>query len=53
MPSGLVAAAQERWAAALTDLDGRNTLPYSKNRRAETPDLAAAAPVAPLRNQRA
>jgi hypothetical protein len=53
VPSGLVAATQERWAAALTNLGGRNTLPYSKDRRAGTPDLAAAAPVAPLRNQRA
>ena len=53
MPSRLVAAAQERWAAALTNLGGRNTLPYSKDRRAGAPDLAAAAPEAPLRNQRA
>ena len=53
MPSGLVAAAQERWSAVLTNLGGRNTLPYSKDRRAGTPGLAAAAPVAPLRNQRA
>jgi hypothetical protein len=53
VPSGLVAAAQERWAAAVTDLGGRNTLPYSRDRPAGTPDLAAAAPVAPLMNQRA
>ena len=53
MPSRLVAAAQERWAAALTDLGGRNTLLYYKDRRAGTLDLAAAAPEAPPRNQRA
>src|SRR5436305_8374823 len=42
----LVTAAQERWAAALTDLGGRNTLLYYKDRRAGTLDLAAAAPEA-------
>ena len=42
--AGLVSAAQERWTAALTDLDGRNTLLYFKDRRAGTLDLAAAAP---------
>jgi hypothetical protein len=53
VPSRLVAAAQERWAAALTDLGGRNTLLYYKDRRAGTLDLAPAAPEAPPRNQRA
>jgi hypothetical protein len=52
VPSGLVAVAQGRWAAALTNLGGRNTLSYFKDRRAGTPDLAAAAPEAPLRKQR-
>lgn len=42
----LVAAAQERWAAALTDLGGRNTLLYYKDRRAGTLDLASADPEA-------
>jgi very-short-patch-repair endonuclease len=42
----LVFAAQERWVAALTDLGGRNTLLYYKDRRAGTLDLAAAAPEA-------
>src|SRR5262252_7590371 len=42
----LVAAAQERWAAALTDLGGRNTLLYYKDRRAGTLDLTAADPEA-------
>ena len=42
MPSGPVAAAQERWAAALTGLGGRNTLLYAKERRAGTLDLATA-----------
>ena len=50
--AGLVAAAQERWAAALTDLGGRNTLLYYKDRRAGTLDLAAAAPEALDRLQR-
>ena len=40
----LVAAAQERWVSALTDLGGRNTLLYFKDRRAGTLDLAAADP---------
>jgi hypothetical protein len=53
VPSRLVAAAQERWAAALTELGGRNTLLYYKDRRAGTLGLAAAAPEAPPRNQRA
>jgi hypothetical protein len=44
--AGLVAAAQDRWAEALTDLGGRNTLLYYKDRRAGTLDLAAAAPEA-------
>ena len=30
--AGLVTAAQEGWAAALTDLGGRNTLLYYKDR---------------------
>src|SRR5262249_7678458 len=47
-----VAAAQERWAEALTDLGGRNTLLYYKDRRAGTLDLAAAAPEALDRLQR-
>src|SRR6266700_4165732 len=42
----LITAAQERWAAALTDLGGRNTLLYYKDRRAGTLDLAAADPAA-------
>jgi hypothetical protein len=40
----LIAAAQEQWIAALTDLGGRNTLLYYKDRRAGTLDLAAADP---------
>ncbi len=40
----LVAAAQARWIEALTDLGGRNTLLYYKDRRAGTLDLAAADP---------
>ncbi|HEY6275520.1 MAG TPA: AAA domain-containing protein [Streptosporangiaceae bacterium] len=40
----LVAAAQEQWVAALTDLGGRNTLLYYKDRRSGTLDLAAADP---------
>jgi very-short-patch-repair endonuclease len=44
--AGLIAAAQERWIAALTDLGGRNTLLYYKDRRAGTLDLAAAEPAA-------
>jgi len=42
----LIAAAQAGWIAALTDLGGRNTLLYYKDRRAATLDLAAADPVA-------
>ena len=42
----LIAAAQARWIAALTDLGGRNTLLYFKDRRAGTLDLAAADPAA-------
>jgi very-short-patch-repair endonuclease len=40
----LVTAAQERWVSALTDLGGRNTLLYYKDRRAGTLDLAEADP---------
>ncbi len=40
----LVAAAQQQWIAALTDLGGRNTLLYYKDRRAGTLDLAEADP---------
>ena len=46
--AALVAAAQEQWTAALTDLGGRNTLLYYKDRRAGTLDLAAADPQALL-----
>jgi len=42
----LIAAAQENWVAALTDLGGRNTLLYYKDRRASTLDLGAADPQA-------
>src|SRR6266566_320619 len=42
----LIEAAQVRWIAALTDLGGRNTLLYYKDRRASTLDLAAADPEA-------
>src|SRR6266566_6961384 len=38
----LIAAAQTRWIAALSDLGGRNTLLYYKDRRVGTLDLAAA-----------
>jgi very-short-patch-repair endonuclease len=38
----LVAAAQRQWVDALTDLGGRNTLLYYKDRRAGTLDLAPA-----------
>src|SRR6266571_3892191 len=44
--AGLIEAAQVRWIAALTDLGGRNTLLYYKDRRASTLDLAAADPEA-------
>ncbi len=40
----LVSAAQQQWIAALTDLGGRNTLLYFKDRRAGTLDLAEADP---------
>lgn len=40
----LIAAAQANWISALTDLGGRNTLLYYKDRRAGTLDLAAADP---------
>ncbi|HEY7143696.1 MAG TPA: AAA domain-containing protein [Streptosporangiaceae bacterium] len=42
----LIEAAQVRWIAALTDLGGRNTLLYYKDRRAGTLDLAGADPAA-------
>jgi very-short-patch-repair endonuclease len=42
----LIAAAQARWVATLTDLGGRNTLLYYKDRRAGTLDLAGADPAA-------
>jgi very-short-patch-repair endonuclease len=44
--SDLVAVAQARWIDALTDLGGRNTLLYYKDRRAGTLDLAGADPAA-------
>jgi len=40
----LIGAAQELWIDALTDLGGRNTLLYYKDRRAGTLDLAGADP---------
>src|SRR6266487_4100798 len=40
----LVAAAQRQWIDALTDLGGRNTLLYYKDRRAGTLDLTYADP---------
>jgi very-short-patch-repair endonuclease len=42
----LIAAAQSRWISALTDLGGRNTLLYFKDRRTGTLDLAGADPAA-------
>jgi very-short-patch-repair endonuclease len=42
----LIGAAQESWVSALTDLGGRNTLLYYKDRRSGTLDLAAADPAA-------
>src|SRR5260370_28820426 len=42
----LVETGQAGWIDALTDLGGRNTLLYFKDRRAGTRDLAAADPVA-------
>jgi hypothetical protein len=44
--SKLIEAARARWIDALTDLGGRNTLLYYKDRRAGTLDLAAADPEA-------
>jgi hypothetical protein len=38
----LIASAQARWISTLTDLGGRNTLLYYKDRRAGTLDLAGA-----------
>jgi very-short-patch-repair endonuclease len=40
----LVEAAQAKWTAALTDMGGRNTLLYYKDRRASTLDLTGADP---------
>jgi len=40
----LVRTAQQQWIEALTDLGGRNTLLYYKDRRAGTLDLAQADP---------
>jgi len=40
----LIVAAQRQWIDALTDLGGRNTLLYYKDRRAGTLDLASADP---------
>src|SRR6266480_4354848 len=40
----LIASAQARWISTLTDLGGRNTLLYYKDRRAGTLDLAGADP---------
>src|SRR5882724_5892532 len=42
----LISAAQARWIAALTDLGGRNTLLYYKDRRTGTLDLGPADPEA-------
>src|SRR5215467_3839775 len=42
----LIATAQSHWASALTDLGGRNTLLYFKDRRSGTLDLADADPEA-------
>src|SRR5256885_132834 len=44
--AALVAAAQAQWVSALTDLGGRNTLLYYKDRRAGTLALAPADPAA-------
>src|SRR6266849_1218725 len=44
--AALIEAAQARWVAALTDLGGRNTLLYYKDRRAGTLDLGLADPAA-------
>src|SRR5215470_3755804 len=48
----LVAAAQRQWIDALTDLGGRNTLLYYKDRRAGTLDLGDADPDATERFER-
>jgi hypothetical protein len=45
----LVGAAQRQWIAALTDLGGRNTLLYYKDRRARTTASAATASTSPPR----
>ena len=42
--AALVATAQRQWIDLLTDLGGRNTLLYYKDRRAGTLDLADADP---------
>ena len=42
----LIRTAQDHWASALTDLGGRNTLLYFKDRRSGTLDLAEADPEA-------
>jgi very-short-patch-repair endonuclease len=42
----LIEGAQARWVSALTDLGGRNTLLYYKDRRAGTLDLRPAEPAA-------
>jgi very-short-patch-repair endonuclease len=42
--ASLIESAQARWVAALTDLGGRNTLLYYKDRRSGTLDLAVADP---------
>jgi very-short-patch-repair endonuclease len=42
----LIEVAQESWVSALTDLGGRNTLLYYKDRRSGTLDLAEADPAA-------
>jgi very-short-patch-repair endonuclease len=49
----LVAAAQRQWIDGLTDLGGRNTLLYYKDRRASTLDLADADPDAVERFEKA
>src|SRR6266567_1320276 len=42
----LIETARTHWASALTDLGGRNTLLYFKDRRSGTLDLAQADPAA-------
>jgi very-short-patch-repair endonuclease len=42
--TALIEAAQAQWVTALTDLGGRNTLLYFKDRRSGTLDLASADP---------